>query len=76
MNASNHLRDFHNNLHSDDIDMTMQEHQSKVINFDDKYTEYLERKEAGLINKNKFILSIHENAYVNVNCDSQIKSLR
>jgi hypothetical protein len=69
--STDQLRDLRDTLRSDDLSML--EHQAKLVDFAEKYAEYLEKKEAGLIQTENFILVIREKAYAN--CNAQVKSL-
>lgn len=69
--STDQLRDLRDTLPSDELSML--EHQAKLVDFAEKYAEYLEKKEAGLIQTENFILAIREKAYAN--CNAQVKSL-
>jgi len=57
-NASKHQHDLDDNLHNDK--MAMLEHQANHTEFADKFTNYLEMKEAGLIKKDNPYPSINK----------------
>ena len=66
------LRDLRLNLHSNE--QSLLEHHSKLIDFGDKYLEYLAKFKATEIAEDKLLLRIRKTAYEN--CEAQVKAIK
>jgi len=66
------LRDLRLNLHSNE--RSLLEHHSKLIDFGDKYVEYLAKFKATEIAEDKLLLRIRKTAYEN--CEAQVKAIK
>ena len=66
------LRDLRLNLHSNELSLL--EHHSKLIDFRDKYVEYLAKFKATEIAEDKLLLRIRTTAYEN--CEAQVKAIK